>query len=326
LGLLPDETVVVRRWQEVQATLDERGCHDGLPFMPEMLPFCGRRFHVWRRIEKTCVEGDRVRRMRNVVLLDALRCDGTAHDGCEKECALFWHESWLERCSHDPNPKPDASPRPPEPVFPYPVKQANGRYICQSTELLGATQPLSKADLRQYFRDLRTRTWSPARMCRFVWAAFRLRLKVVFRGVSSVKLRGTARPTPTATLDLERGDWVEVKRADEIALTLDRHGRNRGLQFPVHMLPFCGERYRVRKRVGRIILETTGEMRDIKHTVILEGVTCDGYGRWGGCPRDAHHLWREIWLKRIPAGVGPAFPARGDGGSEVRGQKSEVRG
>ena len=34
------------------ATLDERGCLDGLPFMPEMAAFCGHRFPVHRRLEK----------------------------------------------------------------------------------------------------------------------------------------------------------------------------------------------------------------------------------------------------------------------------------
>ena len=48
----------------------------------------------------------------------------------------------------------------------------------------------------------------------------------------------------------------------------------------------------------REILETTGEMRPIKDTVILEDCTCDGFTRWGFCPRDSHHLWREIWLRR----------------------------
>ncbi len=55
----------------------------------------------------------------------------------------------------------------------------------------------------------------------------------------------------------------------------------------------------VRRPVRRIILETTGEMRELRHTVTLEQVTRDGCVRWGGCPRDVFHLWREAWLRRV---------------------------
>jgi len=42
-----------------------------------------------------------------------------------------------------------------------------------------------------------------------------------------------------------------------------------------------------------MILETSGEMRDIANTVILEGVTCDGHTILGGCSPHVFHLWRE---------------------------------
>ncbi len=138
-------------------------------------------------------------------------------------------------------------------------------------------------------------------MLHFFFVAFGLRLKAVLCGLAAVKLRANQKRTPKEELGLQPGEWVQVKSKQDISATLDQGGRNRGLEFPVYMLPFCGRRFRVKKRVQRLILETTGEMREIKDTVILEGVTCDGYGRWGGCPRDAYHLWREIWLKRVPA-------------------------
>ena len=46
LHLRVGEIVEVRSEAEILATLDERGELDGLPFMPEMLDFCGRRFRV----------------------------------------------------------------------------------------------------------------------------------------------------------------------------------------------------------------------------------------------------------------------------------------
>lgn len=52
--LRPGETVRVRGAAEIFATLDERGMLDDLPFMPEMLKYCGRTFPVRHRADKTC--------------------------------------------------------------------------------------------------------------------------------------------------------------------------------------------------------------------------------------------------------------------------------
>lgn len=297
--LLSGDWVEVKSREAIFKTLDARGCLEGLPFMPEMLQYCGHQFRVWRRVEKTCVEGDRVRRMKNIVFLGDLRCDGAAHGGCEKECRIFWHEAWLDRV--DPNTPPGVTAAADGASgFPYPVTADPQRYICQSTELLRATHPLSKADLRQYYRDLRYGTWHFRKMTRFVCVALGLRVRAVLFGLGSVKLRGNRQTTPTEDLNLQPGEYAEVKSRAEIAATLDARGRNRGLEFPIYMLPFSGRRFRVRKPVRRLIQETTGEMREIKNSVTLECVTCDGYGRWGGCPRDAFHLWREVWLRRVP--------------------------
>jgi hypothetical protein len=301
--LLPGDLVEVRAWEDIRSTLDDRGCAAGLPFMPEMVRHCGRRFLVWRRVEKTCVEGDRMRRLEHVVYLEDLRCDGSGHDGCEKECRFFWHEAWL-RPVDDAGVAPVVVPaQATQSVFPYPTTTAPGRYRCQSTELLGATRRLSKLDPRQYLRDLRDGTWSPRQMAWFLWSAFVYRVRAVLAG-RRAPLQSDARQTISQALDLRPGELVEVKSGAEIAATLDRRGRNRGLEFTVYMLPFVGGRFLVRRPVRRIILETTGEMRELQHTVTLENSTCDGCVRWGGCPRDVFHFWREVWLKRVEPGPG----------------------
>ena len=46
------ELVEVRSAEEILPTLDGRGAYEALPFMPEMLRFCGRRFRVYRRADK----------------------------------------------------------------------------------------------------------------------------------------------------------------------------------------------------------------------------------------------------------------------------------
>ena len=65
LGLRAGELVEVSSEDEILATLDERGELDGLPFMPEMLQFCGRRFRVAKQAFKLCdtINGGGMHRM-----------------------------------------------------------------------------------------------------------------------------------------------------------------------------------------------------------------------------------------------------------------------
>jgi len=104
-------------------------------------------------------------------------------------------------------------------------------------------------------------------------------------------------------LQLKPGDWVEVRSAKEIFATLDSQGKSRGLRFTPEMLKFCGKRFRVYKKLDKILLEATGERRKIKTpTVLLEGVICDGKAH-GGCDRSCFCFWREAWLKRVSLGL-----------------------
>ena len=69
MRLRPGEWVEVKGEAEILATLDERGMLDGMPFMPEMRRFCGRRFQVKSRADRTVVEKLAVRRMKHAVHL-----------------------------------------------------------------------------------------------------------------------------------------------------------------------------------------------------------------------------------------------------------------
>ena len=53
-GFHRGDTVAVRSLGEILATLDADAKLDGLPFMPEMVPYCGKSFRVVRRADKTC--------------------------------------------------------------------------------------------------------------------------------------------------------------------------------------------------------------------------------------------------------------------------------
>ena len=86
------EIVEVLTPLEIMQTLDSRGTIHGLPFMPEMIAYCGKRYRVRSRIEKTCVVTGKMREFINddVVFLENLRCDGSSHDGCQRGCLIFW--------------------------------------------------------------------------------------------------------------------------------------------------------------------------------------------------------------------------------------------
>lgn len=100
-------------------------------------------------------------------------------------------------------------------------------------------------------------------------------------------------------LNLQPGEVVRVKSESEIRETLDSCGKSRGLAWIPCMSKYCGRECRVYKRVEKIILESTGEIRKARNTVLLEGVICDGLY---GCDRSCFPFWREVWLERVDTG------------------------
>lgn len=100
-------------------------------------------------------------------------------------------------------------------------------------------------------------------------------------------------------LNLVPGDWVEIKSFEDIFNTLNEEGKLRGLVFIKEMRKYCGKRFKVFKKLDKIVLETTGEMRRIRSpTFLLEGVLCDGEAH-GNCDRSCFCFWREDWLKPV---------------------------
>ena len=98
-GLRVGDVVEVRSAEEIIATLDERGEFENLPFMPEMLKFCGQRLTVDKVAHKLCdtINRSGIRKMENAVHLTGSRCDGTSHGGCQTACLMYWKEAWLKR-------------------------------------------------------------------------------------------------------------------------------------------------------------------------------------------------------------------------------------
>ncbi len=316
------DRVTLRTPDEIRATLDENGCLEGLPFMPEMLTYFGKAFHVAKRAEKIC---DTIcpmgsRRMVGCVYLDDLRCSGAAHGGCEAECRIYWKEAWLVRLPSGeiPSPPDEAALTALRAFIEPHTRQRKDPELfrCQVTQAREATAPLPGWDLRQYVREFTSGNTTLGRLLsvglRAISYESALAARILLaRVVSTEKLRqlmrsGQSKLRPhsddPAPLDLQPGDWVEVRSAAEIKKTLNARGLNRGLSFSEHeMGPACGKMFKVRRRINRIIDEPTGRMLEMKHScIVLEGLACTGdrsVRRWF-CDRGIFPYWREAWLKR----------------------------
>lgn len=288
------QLVRVRPEVEIAATLDADGKLDGMPFMPEMAKHCGQIFRIYRRAGKTCVEGHSLRRLESAVFLEGLRCDGALHDGCQRNCLFFWKEAWLEPV------ETEAPAQAPEALSDWArkLRTRNGeRYVCQSTELFGATRDLSRWNFTHFFAEMRGGELSAWRFLRILSATGLERLHRGFHGKRRAALSGAGKSAPRGSLELKAGDWVVVKGPDEIRLTLDQDGKNHGLSFEPDMAGFTGGRFQVEFPIRKIILEQTGKMIPLQNTVALKGVACDGLCT-KNCPRNNTLYWREAWLNR----------------------------
>jgi hypothetical protein len=331
LNLKAGEWVEVRSQREILATLDKNGRLENLPFMPEMLQYCGKRLRVSKRADKTCqyVVGWSIRRMKDSVHLEGVRCDGAEHGGCEALCLIFWKEAWLKRVPGDL-----VSPKD---ILPHGALEIEGancrladimaasqtsnslgemRYSCQATEVYNFTSHMRMWDPRQYIRDLSSGNLASGlagnsraqRALDLVLSVLRVVSAIIVGLFNEVQQRrhgalypfvaGRLEKTPLETSNFQPGELVQIRSKDEIMATLDSQNRNRGLLFDFEMLTYCGGIYRVLRRVNRIIDEKTGKMLNMKYPcIVLEGVACrSDYHRL--CPRAIYHYWRESWLKR----------------------------
>jgi hypothetical protein len=330
LNLRVGELVEVRSEEAILATLDDNGELNSLPFMPEMLQYCGKQFTVYKVANKLCDTMTRtgMRRMRDAVHLAGVRCDGQAHGGCQTACLIYWKEAWLQRANA---PAEGDGALAPGPVPPRPTvadlharsrkpTASNGEelFSCQATELLrAAPELLPFRDLGQYRRDLRSGNVG-------ILAVFRAFLVGLFNRLQGLSTRvlpcrlwlreglrwgfvkGTLTKTPTGTSDLQPGELVRIKSKAQIVTTLSKDLRNRGLGFEEEMARHCGREARVLRRVDRCIEEGTGRLLHMKNPcIVLEDTVCEGAYN-ANCPRSIYAFWREIWLERVEE---PGVPA-----------------
>jgi hypothetical protein len=213
---------------------------------------------------------------------------------------IFWREAWLRKVE-DTTVQSQLALRGVNQLRAR-LKVSSGPkvYYCQASELSKATHHLSRWEKwRRYLSGLHAGNFNALQMAQSIgiWL-FWLKIRRMFLGVYA---RGSGNSTPAAGLNLQPGEWVEVKSMQSILETLNERGDNRGLHFSPDMRLWCGRRCRVKGRLDKIIVDGTGQMRQLRNTVCLEGSTCGcSYmgSCMGGCSRSEFTYWREIWLRR----------------------------
>jgi len=320
LNLRVGDWVEVRSAKEILATLDDGQALEGLPFMPEMLQYCGKRYRIAKSAHKTCdtIETYCIRRLDRTVHLEDLRCDGEAHGGCQAGCRLFWKEAWLKPVAHEagvepPEERPSTLSRADVECLykashaQAPEGETRERYRCQATDLLKATTAVRRRDRLNplfYVKDLTSGNVSLYVLMRYGAMAALNAFLLRWFGWRFPRLQGRASSkTPQQSLNLQPGDLVQVRSKAEIMQTLNASLRNRGLSFDPELVQYC-ERgtFRVLRRVDRIVNEKTGYMTVLPNPcMILDGVTCTGTvsAQRMFCPRAVYPYWHEVWLKRV---------------------------
>lgn len=309
MRLKAGEWVEVKSKEEILRTLDQHGQLDHVPFMPQMLKYCGQRFKVYKSAHKTCDTVNPIRSLRvtDAVHLD-LRCDGEAYGGCQAGCLIFWKTAWL-------SPVEENSPLPSRNLVitgqPYGCHD-NGyctevdvwkgtqkdtmdagvaiRYQCQATQVPYYGEILPWWDFRQYIEDYRSGNAGIMRMLKggifatyasFVQAGIGIGpplrwlydlVQGVWGGIPWPRKSGKipiGQPTPTETLNLQPGELVRVKPYKDILATLDTEAKNRGLMWDRDMVPYCGGVYRVKTRISQFVDEQSGRLISIKTPAVI---------------------------------------------------------
>lgn len=294
------DRVRVRSAFGILRTLDGDGACEGVLFMPEMAAMVGREATVHRRAERTCVEGYGFRRMKNAVFLEDRRCEGTAHDGCQRDCLVFWHESWLQPFD-EPLDAVGADIEAEALAVLRALKVRDGdRYDCQSTRLARTTEPLSQMHLPALLRAVAERDMSVLGLADIAARAAINRARAMLGLPQLGTILGEAGKKSRGDLGLKAGDWVRIRDAEAIRTTLGPNGRNLGLSFEPEMALLVGEVRQVERVVERMIHEETGQMVKLQRTVQLKDTYCRGLCA-KLCPRANPLFWREAWLERVDA-------------------------
>ena len=304
--LVAGDMVEIKTWAEIHATLDQRGCFEQLPFMPEMLAMCGQRARVFRCMHRLFDyrKTRRMRHMNGAVLLVGSACSGLNHGGCEAACYTIWKAAWLRKVERNVEATDAAlSSIRTDPVTDVRILQFGTQgphYECQLTQLNAASRPIGGWSVNNFLRPLVSRNVAPQAFA-VGWLTHLFNVLQQRRGGVGFPAFESVLPNAersSGEIQWALGDHVIVKSSAEIRATLNDRLMNRGLYFEPDMLKYCGRQLCVQAEVRRLIDIVSGEMRTMKTPAyILRDIRFSGERQQFNSQHEPL-FWRDAWLRR----------------------------
>jgi hypothetical protein len=131
----------------------------------------------------------------------------------------------------------------------------------------------------------------------FVIRKFRYYRKIILR---NLRLADNPPKTNQSSFkQLRPGDLVRVLPGKEIKRTLNRLNKTGGCTFQAGMYDYCGQEFRVLKKVNHFFDETRMKMCKCNHIYLLEGALCTGKTAYlRPCDRNCFFFWHSAWLEK----------------------------
>ena len=174
--------------------------------------------------------------------------------------------------------------------------------VCQATEITKATSPSALGGPHAYcanlVRGLASRRFTGADIRTLTEYLKGQAILFAFRTWTRAPWnREKFRKTPSESLGLRAGDWVQVRKVSEMLRTLDRNACNRGMQFKPEMFRYCKKTFQVQSLLRKIVNDETRQLQEFRtDSIILDSVYC--HGQRSLCTRSNYYYWRAIWLRR----------------------------
>ena len=161
---------------------------------------------------------------------------------------------------------------------------------CQLKELNGIGIKNSK--LRDLFQERIRIGWGAKKELQLV----KNKLRKTIAGSNRKLLR-----EPRDLIELVEGDIICVRSKGEIRSILDEKNASGGCVFTPEMYKYCGQRFKVHKRVDYFYDEVKAKMCKCKNLYLLEGAFCSGERRVfpNNCDRYCFLFWHKDWLKKV---------------------------
>jgi hypothetical protein len=118
-----------------------------------------------------------------------------------------------------------------------------------------------------------------------------------------VRLRPAGAPPGTLSLnhdEIKPGDIVRVLSKPEIERTLGRNGKIGGCSFLKNQYGYCGNKYKVFKKIDYFFDEKSQKMVKSNDLFLLEACYCNGISAYlKPCGRNCLYYWHKHWLAKL---------------------------